>query len=266
MIGMAQKNGKVCAWIDSEQSFEPAWAERLGVNDSQLIVSPVKTVADMIDVGSDLMHEGVDLVVVDSISALMPSSWFTKDSELKELDGTKQIGSEARDMANAVRMLNYANKKTVLILISQVRNQIHSYGASQKPTGGLSVPFFSSTSIKLTSSPREADQIVGDVYSNNRIFKQPVGRPVNWLVEFNKLGPPNQSGTYDFYYAGTDIGVDRIGEVVDLAEKFDIIPKKGAWFTVDGVQVQGRAKVVNMLKADPSLYSKIKGELDEQIR
>jgi recombination protein RecA len=200
LVANAQAAGKTCGWIDSEQSYDPEWADRLGVQSDKLILSQDKTVEGMIDVGTSLMKGGVDIVVVDSISSLMPSSWFSKDDELKELSGTKQIGSEARDMANAVRMLSYSNEKTALILISQIRNQIHSYGATQKYTGGKAVEFFSSTIIRLTSSAREADQYTGKVYSGDKIFTEPLGRSVAWHFDFNKLGPPNVTGKYDFYY------------------------------------------------------------------
>lgn len=261
MIGQAQQDGKTAAWIDAEQSYDPSWAERLGVDNDKLIISEVKTISDMTEVGTELMKSGVDIVVVDSISSLLPTSWFSKDEELKELEGTKQIGSEARDMANAVRMLNYSNTHTALVLISQIRNQIHSYGASQKPTGGNAVSFFSSTSIRLTSSAREADQITGDVHIGNKIFKQPIGRPVNWLIEFNKLGSPNHTGTYDFYYDGDSVGIDAVGELLDVAEKFGIIQRKGAWYTVDGAQAQGRIKALELLRQDIGLQEKILKEL-----
>ena len=88
---------------------------------------------------------------------------------------------------------------------------------------------------------------------------------MSWVVDFNKLGPPNQIGSYDFYYDGEFIGVDPIGETVDIAEKFGIIQKKGAWYTVEGNQIQGRAKVINALRAEPDLYDRIVKELHEQI-
>jgi hypothetical protein len=85
------------------------------------------------------------------------------------------------------------------------------------------------------------------------------------LVEFNKLGPPNQSGEYDFYYAGDSVGVDPVGETFDMAERFGIITKKGTWYVVDGVQTQGRDNVIRNLRAEPELYKKIVKELHEQI-
>lgn len=265
MVAMAQKDGKTCAWIDSEESYEQSWANRLGVDSTQLIHSTVKTIEDMTEVVVELMKAGVDLIVVDSISAFLSSAYFDKSDGLKELGGTGQIGSDARDMGRAVRMMNYSNEKTALILISQIRNKLLQQGAMHIPTGGEAVKFFSSTSIKLTSSPRENDQIKGDVFVGDKIFTQPVGRPVNWLIDFNKLGPPNQSGEYDFYYDGDHIGVDPIGETVDIAERFGIIPKAGAWYTVEGKQVQGRAKVIQLLKSEPDLYERIVKELHDQI-
>jgi len=267
LVADAQKAGKVCAWVDVEHAFDPSWASRLGVDCERLIISEVKTTTDMTSVAVELMGAGVDLIVVDSITSLLPSSFFSKDLEMKDLENTKQIGGDARDMANAVRMINYANENTAVVLISQIRNKIHTYGATPSPTGGEAVRFFSSTCVKLTSSAREADQISGDVYVGDKIFKQPVGRPVHWLVEFNKLGPPNQSGDYDFYYDGPEIGVDVIGETLDLADKFGVVEHKAktSWYTIDGVKVQGRASVVDMLKADKALYERIVKELNEQI-
>ncbi len=96
MISIAQKEGKTCAWIDAEASYDPAWAEQLGVDSSKLIYSTAKTVNDMVDVGTKLMDAGVDLIVVDSISALLPAIYFEKDgNEMKDLQDTKQIGAEA---------------------------------------------------------------------------------------------------------------------------------------------------------------------------
>jgi recombination protein RecA len=162
MIAVAQKEGKTCAWIDAEDSYDQEWAELLGVDSASLIHSKVKTINDMVDVSTKLMEAGVDIIVVDSISALLPAIYFEKDgNELKDLQDTKQIGAEAKDMTHAVKMLNYANKNTLLILISQQRNQFGSMHASHIPTGGMAVKFFSSTVIKLWSSEAEANAIKG---------------------------------------------------------------------------------------------------------
>lgn len=262
MIALAQKEGKTCAWIDAEASYSAEWAEKLGVDSSKLIYSPAKTINDMVDVGIQLMNAGVDLIVVDSISALLPAIYFEKDGdELKNLQDTKQIGAEAKDMTHAVKMLNYANKNTLLVLISQQRNQFGSMHASHIPTGGMAVKFFSSTVIKLWSSEAEANAIKSGIKVGDKIIEQKVGRPVNWIVDYNKLGPPNLSGQYDFYYQGDNVGVDSIGEVADVSEMMGLIQKGGAWYTVGEERFQGRAKVVDYLRSNPKVVEELKEKI-----
>ena len=262
MIALAQQEGKTCAWIDSEASYDQSWAEQLGVDSSSLIYSQAKTVNDMVDVGVKLMEAGVDVIVVDSIYALLPGIYFEKDgNEMKDLQDTKQIGAEAKDMTHAVKMLNYANKNTLLVLISQQRNQFGSMHASHIPTGGMAVKFFSSTVIKLWSSEAEANAIKAGVQVGDKIIEQRVGRPVNWIIDYNKLGPPNLSGQYDFYYQGESLGVDRIGETLDVAEMYGLVEKGGAWYTINKERFQGRAKAIAYLRDNP----KVAGALIEEI-
>jgi recombination protein RecA len=217
----------------------------------------------MVDVATKLMDAGVDLVVVDSISALLPAIYFEKDgNEMKDLQDTKQIGAEAKDMTHAVKMLNYANKNTLLVLISQQRNQFGSMHASHIPTGGMAVKFFSSTVIKLWSSEAEANAIKAGIKVGDKIIEQRVGRPVNWIIDYNKLGPPNLSGQYDFYYQGNVLGVDSVGETLDVAEMCGIVEKGGAWYTVNGERFQGRAKAVAYLKENQDVVDKLIGEIN----
>jgi recombination protein RecA len=217
----------------------------------------------MVDVATKLMEADVDLIVVDSISALLPAIYFEKDgNELKDLQDTKQIGAEAKDMTHAVKMLNYANKNTLLVLISQQRNQFGSMHASHIPTGGMAVKFFSTTVIKLWSSEAEANAIKAGVKVGDKIIEQRVGRPVNWIVDYSKVSPPNLSGQYDFYYQGEVLGVDRVGETLDVAEMCGLVEKGGAWYTVDGERIQGRAKAVQYLRDNPEVVDKLSGEID----
>ena len=263
MIAMAQKDGKTCAWIDAEDSYDQAWAESLGVDSASLIHSKVKTVNDMVDVATKLMDAGIDVIVVDSISALLPAIYFEKDgNEMKDLQDTKQIGAEAKDMTHAVKMLNYANKNTLLVLISQQRNQFGSMHASHIPTGGMAVKFFSSTVIKLWSSEAEANAIKSGIKVGDKIIEQRVGRPVNWIIDYNKLGPPNLSGQYDFYYQGDHIGVDFVGETLDVSEMCGIVEKGGAWYTVNQERFQGRAKAVAYLRENPDVVEKLIKDID----
>lgn len=265
MIGLAQKNGKTCAWIDSEASYSADWARKLGVDSDKLIYSSAKSINDMVDVATQLMEAGVDIIVVDSISALLPAIYFEKDStELKKLEDTKQIGAEAKDMTHAVKMLNYANKNTLLVLISQQRNQFGSMHASHIPTGGMAVKFFSSTVIKLWSSEAEANAIKAGIKVGDKIIEQKVGRPVNWIIDYNKLGPMGLSGQYDFYYQGDKLGVDSVGEVLDTAEQFGIIQKGGAWYTVNEERFQGRVKAVEYLRENPEVVEKLIKEINDK--
>jgi recombination protein RecA len=255
MIGEAQKEGKICAWIDAEQSFDPEWAKKLGTDPEKLIYSQARTVNDMVDVATQLMSAGADIIVVDSISALLPAIYFEKDSsDLKQLENTKQIGAEARDMTNAVKMLNYANnqtKQTLLILISQQRNQIGAMYVSHAPTGGHAVKFFSSTIVKLWSSESENQAIKDKIATGDKLIEKKIGRSVTWNVDFNKTGPAFIGGQYDFYFDGDNIGVDNIAEVLDVAEQLGKVEKGGAWYTVLGERFQGRAKVIEWLRQNP---------------
>ncbi|MEY4331352.1 MAG: hypothetical protein RLZZ196_90 [Bacteroidota bacterium] len=262
MIGQAQKEGKTCAWIDSEHSYDAEWAEKLGVDSSSLIYSQAKSINDMVDVATQLMDAEVDIIVVDSISALLPAIYFEKDStELKKLEDTKQIGAEAKDMTHAVKMLNYANKNTLLVLISQQRNQFGSMHATHIPTGGMAVKFFSSTIIKLWSSEAEANAIKSGIKVGDKIIEQKVGRPVNWIIDYNKLGPQGQSGQYDFYYQGDSLGVDQVAEVLDVAEMMGVVQKGGAWYTVEEERFQGRAKAVEYLRENPEVVERLKEKI-----
>ena len=248
LIAQAQQEGKVCAWIDAEMTYSPEWANKLGVDSSTLIHSTARTMNDMVDVGTDLMKAGIDIIVVDSISALLPAIYFGKDStDLKQLENTKQIGAEARDMTNAVKMLNYANnqvKPTLLILISQARNNIGAMYVSQQPTGGMATKLYSSTIIKLFSSESDNQAIKGKIYVGDKIIEEKVGRKVRWDVQFSKTSPAFQTGEYDFYFRGSDLGVDSVADLVDTSEMLGFIERGGAWYTVEGERYQGREKLI----------------------
>ena len=248
LIAQAQEEGKSCAWIDAEMTYSPEWATKLGVDSSSLIHSTARTMNDMVDVGTDLMKAGIDIIVVDSISALLPAIYFEKDStDLKQLENTKQIGAEARDMTNAVKMLNYSNnqvKPTLLILISQARNNIGAMYVSQQPTGGMATKFYSSTIVKLFSSESDNQAIKGKIYVGDKILEEKIGRKVRWDVQFSKTSPAFQTGEYDFYFRGSDLGVDSVADLVDTSEMLGFIERGGAWYTVEGERYQGREKLI----------------------
>ena len=266
IIAEAQKEGKICAWIDAEMSYDKDWAEKLGVDVTKLIVSQARTINEMVDVGVQLMEAGVDVIVVDSITSLLPAIYFEKDSnELKALENTKQIGAESRDFSNAWKMINYANNKikpTLFILISQSRNNINAMYTSQQPTGGQATKFYSSTVIKLFSSESDNQALKGKIHVGDKVIEEKIGRKVRWELQFSKTSPAFQSGEYDFYFRGDNLGVDSVGDLVDTAELMGIVERTGAWYLLpDGSKVQGREGFVNKVREDLDLQNMIKAKI-----
>lgn len=267
MIGMAQKEGKLCAWIDAEMSYSEDWAIKLGVDPEKLIYSQARTINEMVDVGVALMEAGVDLIVVDSITSLLPAIYFDKGTEdLKQLENTKQIGAEARDFSNAWKMINYANNKvkpTLFVLISQSRNNINAMYTSQQPSGGQATKFYSSTVVKLFSSESDNQAIKGKIPVGDKLIEEKIGRKIRWELQFSKTSAGFQSGEYDFYFRGENIGLDQIADLVDTAELAGIVERTGAWYLLpDGTKVQGRDGFINKVKEDSELLESIKEKLN----
>jgi recombination protein RecA len=267
MVGLAQSEGKLCAWIDAEMSYDEAWAKKLGVDTENLIVSQARTINEMVDVGTALINAGVDLVVVDSITSLLPAIYFEKDSdELKQLENTKQIGAESRDFSNAWKMINYANNKvkpTLFVLISQSRNNISAMYTQQQPTGGQATKFYSSTVIKLFSSESDNQAIKGKIRMGDKLIEQKIGRKVKWELQFSKTSPGFQSGEYDFYFRGDGVGIDSVGDLVDTAEMAGIVSRTGAWYIVsEDKKVQGREAFINYVKENDDFRKSIEDQLN----
>jgi recombination protein RecA len=266
-IGLAQKEGKLCAWIDAEMSYDEEWAKKLGVNTEDLIYSAARSVNDMVDVTVALLHAGVDMIVIDSISSLLPAVYFEKDSnELKQLDQTKQIGAESKDLKHAWMMINYANnqeKPALVVAISQARNNITAMYTQSVPTGGLSTQFMSSTIVKLFSSTSDAQSIKKKIKSGDKLIESKVGRKVRWEVTNSKTSAPGDSGEYDFYYKGDLIGIDVVGDLVDTAEMRGLVERTGAWYQLDdGTKVQGREAFVDKVKEDKKLRDALEEKLN----
>lgn len=269
-IGLAQKEGKLCAWVDAEMSYDQDWAEKLGVDTSQLIYSEARSINDMVDVTVALLHAGVDMVVIDSISSLLPAVYFEKDStELRHLDQTKQIGSESKDLKHAWMMINYANnqeKPALIVAISQARNNISAMYTQSVPTGGNATQFFSSTIIKLFSSSSDSQAIKKKIKSGDKLIESKVGRKVRWEVQNSKTSAPGDSGEYDFYFKGDSIGIDEVGDLVDTAEMRGLVQRTGAWYILDDEsKIQGRDAFVERVKEDKELYNSIKEKLNGSL-
>ena len=266
-IAEAQKEGKLCAWIDAEMSYSQPWAEKLGVDPTKLLYSQARTINEMVDVSVAFMDAGVDIIVVDSITSLLPAIYFDKGTDdLKQLENTKQIGAESRDFSNAWKMINYANNKekpTLFILISQSRNNINAMYTSQQPSGGQATKFYSSTVIKLFSSESDNQAIKGKIRVGDKLIEEKVGRKIRWELQFSKTSPGFQSGEYDFYFRGDNVGIDTIGDLVDTAEMSGIVERTGAWYLLpDGSKVQGRDGFIQKVREDEELQESIRKQLE----
>ena len=266
-IGMAQKDGKLCAWIDAEMSYDESWAQKMGVDTSQLIYSQARTINEFVDVANALMDAGVDLIVVDSITSLLPAIYFEKDSdELKSLENTKQIGAESRDFSNAWKMINYANNKTkptLVIAISQARNNINAMYTQQQPTGGQATKFYSSTVIKLFSSESENQAIKGKIQIGDKLIEEKIGRKVRWELQFSKTSPAFQGGEYDFYFRGNSLGLDVIADLVDTAELAGLVDRTGAWYKLDnGEKIQGREAFIKYVRENEGYQEQLRSQLN----
>jgi len=264
LIGQEQKKGKTALWIDAERTFDDVWARRHGVNTDDLLVSRAASVEKFANDSIQFMHSGIDIIVTDSITALLPSGYYSDTDELKLFEKTGAIGGVARDLSRAIPMISGTNEKTMIILISQQRNKIGQMFTSIEPTGGFAPRFYSSTIVKLWSSESDKQAIKGKVHAGDRIIEANIGRRVNWEVQNNKLAAQGATGSYDFYYLGDHVGVDAIGEIADLSETYGLITKSGAWYKIGDQAVQGRAGVVEYLREHTDIAERLIGEISDK--
>jgi recombination protein RecA len=265
MIAAAIREGKSVLWVDAEKTFDPDWAEALGVDTSKLKVLQYSDSMRVTNTISEFMVAGVDIIVLDSMSSVVPMAYFEKDStDLKGLEATRQMGSAAKDMAAAITLWNQSNDNTLLILISQVRNSLGSMFVSQKPTHGHAPMFFSSTVIKLFSSESMKQAKTGKVQHGDYVIEEPIGREVIWTLENSKTSKPFQQGKYDFYFDGPDLGCDTVADVISEAIKYGIIKKNGpSWLVYEELKFNGKDKVVDHFRALPDDLAILQKKVDE---
>lgn len=268
-VAEAQKEGKTAAWIDVEKNFNPAWAARLGADPDQILVdNQTISVAGMADKGVKMLQAGIDVLVIDSISQLLPQSYFEdakdlkegENGELKALKDTGQIGTFSKNVGQAINMLNAVNEKTAIIVVSQVRNQIGTYGASLSFMGGKALEHASSTIIKFWRAP--SGVIMDDVHvGDGLLLKRPVGGKVTWTVQKNRGPGMDATNDYKIYTAGDFVGIDLADEVVTFGTEYGIIKKGGAWYTIGDDKFQGDKNAATYLRENPdvlkSVYSQI---------
>lgn len=256
-----QKEGLICAWVDVEGTYDKAFAAKIGIDNDKLILIQKKSFGAITDEITPHLRAGIDVVVIDSVSDALPEVFVDKDGSGVEFEKQKQMAAHARSCTIMLNAIHYENSDTAVILISQTTTKIESTYTKQVPHGGQKIMFGSSQVIKLNSSNTEKQQIMGEVHAGDRILQIPVARSVEAYVEKNKLGPQSQKAEYDLYYAGDYIGIDYIGEVVDLAVVYDIVKKSGAWFKYNDEQSQGRPEFIKRLKANDVEFKQLEDEL-----
>ena len=246
VVASAQKNGGEAAYIDVEHALEPAYAQALGVDIESLLISQPDTGEQALDIAESLVRSSaVDVVVVDSVAALIPRA------ELEGEVGDVVVGALARLMSQAMRRLAGAISKNncTVIFINQLRQKIGvMYGNPETTPGGLALKYYSSVRIDVRRV--ETLKVGGEVVGNHTRAK----------VVKNKVAPPFREAEFDIMYGQ---GISKMGEIVDMAVKLEIIDKAGAWFTCAGQRIQGRDGVKQFLTENPEICDEIEKEVRE---
>lgn len=263
-IGRLQKQGQICAFIDAEATYDKAWAARLGVDNDNLILIRKRSFGAIVDEVVPLIEKGLDLLVWDSITMTLPEV-FVEDGVMKEFDKQKQIGAASKSAGMAINALHYINDKTAIVLISQTRTDMSGMHPMQKPTNGKAVEFGSSVMVKLNAPSSEKEQKKGKIFIGDNIHELPIGREVSFTVMKNKVGPPNRSGKYVFYYGGDKVGIDNIDELVSMGKRYGAIRAAGAWVYYGEEKWNGQPALVEALKNDPDLFDRINDDIQMMV-
>ena len=240
-IANAQKNGGYAAFIDAEHALDPVYAKNLGVDIENLILSQPDNGEQALDIAEALIKSGsIDILVVDSVAALVP------EAELNGDMGDSHVGLHARLMSQAMRKLAGIINKTncVAIFINQIREKVGvMFGNPETTTGGRALKFYST--VRLDIRKGEAIKDGTNILGNKTTIK----------VVKNKVAPPFKTAEVEIIYGE---GISRLGEVVDMAVKYEIINKAGAWFSYEGTKIgQGRENTKEYLKNNPEVLEEI---------
>ena len=246
MIAEAQKAGGLAAFIDAEHALDPEYARKLGVNTEDLLISQPDTGEQALEIVDALVHSGaIDIIVVDSVAALVPKSEIEGDM------GASVVGLQARLMSQAMRKLTgiISKTRTVAVFINQLREKIGvAYGNPETTTGGRALKFYASVRIDV----RRADSIKQGTES--------LGNRTRAKIVKNKVAPPFKTAEFDIIYGE---GVSRLGSIIDMAVELDIVNKSGAWYSYEGTRLgQGKENAKATLEEQPELIA----ELEEKIR
>ena len=242
----AQKEGGIVAFIDAEHALDPVYAKALGVDIDELLISQPDYGEQAMEIADMLVRSGaVDLIVVDSVAALVPKTEI--DGEMSD----QQMGLQARLMSKALRKLTATlNKsKTTMIFINQIRDKIGGFGFGPQTTttGGKALKFYASVrmEVKRVGQVKQGDEVIG----NETLVK----------ITKNKIAPPFKEASFQIMYGK---GISRVGEILDMALDNDIVSKSGAWFSFGDIRLgQGKENVKARLENEPELLEKIEEEV-----
>ena len=250
-IAEAQKAGGIAAFIDAEHAFDRFYAENLGIDIDNLIISQPDNGEQALEIADNLVRSGaIDLIVIDSVAALTPRS------EIEGEMGDSKMGLHARLMSQALRKLTGSISKTncTMIFINQLREKIGvMFGNPETTTGGNALKFYASVRLDIRRSTQIKDSD-GSVRGNKTRVK----------VVKNKVAPPFKLAEFDIMYGE---GVSKVGEILDLAVEFDIIQRSGSWFSYDATKLgQGRDAVKQMIKDNPDLMDELELKIKSIIK
>ena len=245
VVAEAQKTGGTCAFIDAEHALDPVYAEKLGVDMDELLVSQPDTGEQALEITDMLVRSGaVDVVVIDSVAALTPKAEIEGDM------GDSHVGLQARLMSQALRKLtaNIKRSNTVVIFINQIRMKIGvMFGSPETTTGGNALKFYASVrmDIRRTGAIKKGDEVVGN---ETRV-----------KVVKNKVAPPFRQANFEILYGE---GVSREGEIIELGVAQGLIEKSGAWYSYNGDRIgQGKENVRIFLKENPDITRHIESQI-----
>ena len=249
VIAEAQKAGGTAAFIDAEHALDPSYAEKLGVQVDDLIVSQPDTGEQALEVAEMLVRSGaVDVLVVDSVAALTPKA------EIEGEMGDSHVGLQARLLSQAMRKLTGTIKQTncMVVFINQIRMKIGvMFGSPETTTGGNALKFYSSVrlDIRRIGAVKEGDEVVGNE-ARVKVVK-------------NKVSPPFKQAEFQITYGR---GINRMAEIIDWGVKLNLVEKSGAWYAYKGDKIgQGKANAAKFLEDNPALGSEIEGMIREQV-
>jgi|TARA_B100001094_G_scaffold86442_1_gene82795 recombination protein RecA len=249
VIAQCQKLGGTAAFIDAEHALDPIYAEKLGVNVDELLVSQPDTGEQALEVADIMVSSGgIDILVIDSVAALVPKA------EIEGEMGDHHVGLQARLMSQALRKItgNVKKSDTLVIFINQIRHKIGvMFGSPETTAGGNALKFYASVrmDIRRIGTVKDGDEAVGN---ETRV-----------KVVKNKVSPPFKQAEFQILY---NKGINRLGELIDKGSDLDIIEKAGAWYSYNGDKIgQGKANSIEFLKENPKLLETIEKQVMDAI-